>query len=107
MKAWEKACEYNGRSRVLIPKGTFLLGSVSFEGYCSGSMTFLIKGTLKAPVDSRNFFNEDTWIAFRYLDHLTVKGGGILDGQGSAAWPYNDCQKNSQCKPLPAVSSSI
>ncbi|KAK6120671.1 hypothetical protein DH2020_045592 [Rehmannia glutinosa] len=25
-----------------------------------------------------------------------------FDGQGHAAWPYNDCQTNSQCKPLPA-----
>ncbi|KAI3465919.1 hypothetical protein Pfo_022582 [Paulownia fortunei] len=65
-------------------------------------MAFLVKGTLKATTDSRKLFT-DTWIGFRYLSDLTVKGGGILDGQGRSAWPYNDCQKNSQCKPLPAT----
>ncbi|KAK6142252.1 hypothetical protein DH2020_022600 [Rehmannia glutinosa] len=101
-QAWKDACKYGGKSRIWVPKGTFLLGSVSFEGSCNGSMAFLIKGTLKAPTDSRNLFI-DTWIGFRYLSDLTVKGGGVLDGQGHAAWPYNDCQTNSQCKPLPAT----
>ncbi|GFP78743.1 exopolygalacturonase [Phtheirospermum japonicum] len=100
LKAWEDACEYNGRSRIWIPVGTFLLGSVTFAGPCKGSMSFIIKGTLKAPTDSQKFFT-DTWIGFRYMANLTVKGGGILDGQGHAAWRYNDCRNNSQCKPLP------
>ncbi|KAK6142233.1 hypothetical protein DH2020_022581 [Rehmannia glutinosa] len=72
LKAWKDACKYGGKSRIWVPKGTFLLGSVSFEG-------------------------------FRCVNDLTVKGGGVLDGQGHAAWPYNDCQTNSQCKPLPAT----
>ncbi|KAK4487146.1 hypothetical protein RD792_006461 [Penstemon davidsonii] len=67
------------------------------------STTFLIKGTLKAPTDPSKFFT-DTWIGFRYLENLVVKGGGFLDGQGSSAWKYNDCQKNSQCKSLPVKS---
>ncbi|KAL2483446.1 Pectin lyase-like superfamily protein [Forsythia ovata] len=102
LKAWKYACEYGGRSRVLIPPTTFLLGSVTFQGPCKGSMAFLIKGTLKAPTDSSKFFI-NTWIGFRYLNDLTVKGGGSLDGQGSAAWGYNDCAQNSQCPPLPTT----
>ncbi|KAL0320460.1 UNVERIFIED_CONTAM: Exopolygalacturonase [Sesamum radiatum] len=102
VKAWKDACSYGGRSRVWIPRGTFLLESVSFEGSCNGSMAFLVKGTLTAPTDPDKFYT-DTWIGFRYLSDLTVKGGGVLDGQGHAAWPYNDCRKNSQCKPLPAT----
>ncbi|PIN25621.1 Polygalacturonase [Handroanthus impetiginosus] len=65
-------------------------------------MTFLIDGTLRAPTDPREFFN-DTWIGFRYVDKLTVKGGGYLDGQGISAWKYNDCSKNPHCKPLPTT----
>ncbi|KAL0362529.1 UNVERIFIED_CONTAM: Exopolygalacturonase [Sesamum calycinum] len=102
VRAWEDACAYNGRSRVRIPEGTYLLGSVSFQGPCKGSMTFLIKGTLRATTDPGKFFT-DTWIGFRYLVNLTVKGGGYLDGQGAAAWGYNDCNKNPDCKPLPAT----
>ncbi|CAA0816123.1 Pectin lyase-like superfamily protein [Striga hermonthica] len=102
MRAWNDACKYGGRSRVWIPRGTFLLGSVLFEGDCNGSMAFLIKGTLKARTDGPNLF-ADTWIGFRYVADLTVKGGGILDGQGPAAWAYNDCRNNSRCLPLPAT----
>ncbi|CAA3013665.1 uncharacterized protein LOC111367851 [Olea europaea subsp. europaea] len=58
----------------------FLLGSVTFEGQCKGSMTFIFKGTLKAPIE-HNKFSTDTWISFRSLDDLTVKSGGYLDGQ--------------------------
>ncbi|XP_075499588.1 exopolygalacturonase-like [Primulina tabacum] len=102
LKAWSDACEYHGRSRVWIPRRTFMLNSVNFEGPCNGSMAFLIKGTLKASTDPRNFFTE-TWIGFKYIDDLTVKGSGYLDGQGQAAWPYNDCYRNPNCKHLPAT----
>ncbi|CAA2963619.1 exopolygalacturonase-like [Olea europaea subsp. europaea] len=102
LEAWKYACEYDGRSGVVVPLGTFMLGSVTFQGLCKGSMEFLIKGTLQAPTDSSKFFT-DTWIGFQYLDDLTVEGGGSLDGQGSAAWGFNDCAENSKCSPLPAT----
>ncbi|CAI9787672.1 unnamed protein product [Fraxinus pennsylvanica] len=104
LKAWKSACEYGGRSRVLVPLGTFMLGSVTFQGVCKGSMEFLIKGTLMAATNSSNFFT-NTWIGFQYLNDLTVEGGGSLDGQGSAAWGFNDCVENSQCPSLPAGQS--
>ncbi|KAM7497733.1 hypothetical protein LguiA_022147 [Lonicera macranthoides] len=100
MKAWSDACKWKGRSRVLIPWGKYMVGSVVFVGPCEGSMAFLIKGTLLAPTEPSLFFT-DHWISFRYVDQLVVKGGGYLDGQGSSAWRYNDCVKNPQCKPLP------
>ncbi|KAL2496659.1 Pectin lyase-like superfamily protein [Forsythia ovata] len=98
LEAWDDACAYGGRSRFYIPPGIFLLGSVSFVGPCEGTMAFLIRGTLKAPTHK---FSTDTWIGFRYLSDLTVKGGGYLDGQGQVAWPLNDCSKNSHCGPFP------
>lgn len=106
MKAWSDACKWKGRSRVLIPWGKYMVGSVVFVGPCEGSMAFLIKGTLQAPTEPSLFFT-DHWISFRYVDQLVVKGGGYLDGQGSSAWRYNDCFKNPQCKPLPIVSIII
>ncbi|KAL7129177.1 hypothetical protein ABFS83_13G046600 [Erythranthe nasuta] len=102
LRAWRDACRYYGRSRVWIPKGTYFVGSVTFEGPCNGPIAFLIKGTLKAPTNPQHFLG-DTWIGFRYVDSLTVKGGGYLDGQGASAWKFNNCHTNPQCRTLPAT----
>ncbi|KAL3638304.1 hypothetical protein CASFOL_017675 [Castilleja foliolosa] len=101
VRAWRDACAYNGKSGVWIPRGVYMVGSVSFSGPCNGPIAFVIKGILMAPTDPWRFFT-DTWIGFRYVNRLTLTGGGYLDGQGRVAWPYNDCHNNPQCKPLPA-----
>ncbi|KAL1560544.1 galacturonan 1,4-alpha-galacturonidase [Salvia divinorum] len=98
--AWKDACQYGGRGRVVIPRGVYALGSVIFTGYCKGTMSFIINGSLRAPTD-RRFYDTDTWIGFRYVEYLTIKGGGYLDGQGHVAWRYNDCSTNSKCSRLP------
>ncbi|KAL6962688.1 galacturonan 1,4-alpha-galacturonidase, partial [Sarracenia purpurea var. burkii] len=102
LKAWNEACEWNGKSRVWIGEGTYMLNSVVLKGPCMGEMAFVIKGVLKAPTDPNLFFT-DHWIAFQYVDGLVVKGGGSLDGQGSSAWHFNDCFTNSHCNPLPVT----
>lgn len=107
VRAWKDACAYHGRSRVWIPRGIYFIRSVSFEGPCKGSMDFIIKGTLLAPINYGDFFKIETWIGFRYIDRLTVKGGGYLDGRGASTWKYNDCRSNPRCNPLPAVSIFI
>ncbi|KAJ7951135.1 putative Pectin lyase-like superfamily protein [Quillaja saponaria] len=104
LKAWNEACKWEGRARVWIPKGTYMLNTVTFQGPCKGSMAFVIKnGVLKAPADKKSFLSTETWINFQYVDQLTVAGDGTLDGQGAAAWPYNDCSKNPDCHSLPAT----
>jgi galacturan 1,4-alpha-galacturonidase len=103
LKTWKEACEWTGRPKVWIPSGTYKVNSVKFEGPCKGPIAFVIKGVLKAPTDPSKFITEN-WINFRYLDKLTVSGGGILDGQGKEAWSFNDCNKNSNCVTLPTVS---
>ncbi|EOA34325.1 hypothetical protein CARUB_v10021845mg [Capsella rubella] len=99
-KAWKDACQWKGNSRVYVPFGTFYLGGVSFTGPCKSRISFIIKGTLLAPKDA-NAIKQDTWIIFRYVDYLTVSGGGILDGQGSYSWPLNNCRLTLNCRPLP------
>jgi galacturan 1,4-alpha-galacturonidase len=105
LKAWKEACEWKGSemARVLIPNGTYMVSSVRFEGPCKGRIAVAIKGVLKAPADPSKF-STDSWINFRYADHLTVSGGGTLDAQGKVAWAFNDCNKNSNCHTLPTVS---
>ncbi|KAG7587490.1 Pectin lyase fold/virulence factor [Arabidopsis thaliana x Arabidopsis arenosa] len=99
-KAWKEACQWKGYPRVYIPFGTFYIGAVTFTGPCKSRISFIIKGTLLAPKDP-NAIKQDTWIIFRYVDYLTVSGGGILDGQGSYSWPLNNCRKTLYCRALP------
>ncbi|XP_059442087.1 exopolygalacturonase-like [Corylus avellana] len=98
LKAWKEACEWKGSGRVLIPPGSYMVNSVRFEGPCKGLVSVVIGGLLKAPADPSKF-STDSWINFRYVDHLTVSGG-TLDGQGQVAWGLNDCSKNSNCPRL-------
>ncbi|XP_048615947.1 exopolygalacturonase [Brassica napus] len=99
-RAWKDACQWKGSARVFVPLGTFYLGGVTFVGPCQNRISFIIKGTLLAPKDA-NAIKQDTWIIFRYVDYLTVSGGGTLDGQGTSAWRLNDCTRNPNCRPLP------
>ncbi|CAA0341184.1 putative glycosidase [Arabidopsis thaliana] len=99
-KAWKDACQWKGLPRVYIPFGTFYVGAVAFTGPCKSRISFIIKGTLLAPKDP-NAIKQDSWIIFRYVDYLTVSGGGILDGQGSYSWPVNNCRQTHNCRALP------
>ena len=90
----------------MIPRGSYVLGPVEFEGPCKGPVDFIIKGTLEASDNPADMFR-DHWITFRYVNWLVVTGGGFLYGHGKKAWHYNDCAKNSHCTTLPYVSSSL
>ncbi|KAD4888887.1 hypothetical protein E3N88_20960 [Mikania micrantha] len=102
LRAWNDACDRAGGGRVLVPKGTYMLGSVVFVGPCNGPVKFVIEGSLEASSYPSKFFI-DHWIAFKYVDRLTVGGGGYLLGHGGAAWHYNDCATNRRCRPLPVT----
>ncbi|KAJ4907190.1 glycoside hydrolase family 28 protein / polygalacturonase (pectinase) family protein [Raphanus sativus] len=99
-KAWNDACQWSGgSSTVYIPLGTFYLSQVTFAGPCKSYITFIITGTLTAPRDP-DVIKQEAWIEFRYVDNLTVTGGGLLDGQGDYSWSLNDCNKNPKCRTL-------
>ncbi|OIV89475.1 hypothetical protein TanjilG_20937 [Lupinus angustifolius] len=84
LTAWRDACKARGRASFVIPKGTYLLNPIVFTGPCRALITFELKGTLLAPINNPS--SDTTWINFRYLDRLTVNGGGTLDGHGASAW---------------------
>ncbi|GLT56206.1 hypothetical protein SLA2020_292670 [Shorea laevis] len=98
--AWRAACNATVPSTYLIPRGTFFVAQLIFQGPCSNPVTVQIQGTLKALTDISEYTSEE-WIMFEIIDGLTVTGGGTLNGQGFANWQYNDCKKNSKCQLLP------
>ncbi|XP_031490765.1 exopolygalacturonase-like [Nymphaea colorata] len=102
LDAWNAACASNGRPRVVIPPGTFLIGQTKFEGPCPGAYPIVVevKGKVIAPTDLSQFSSDD-WISFSKVHGLVLTGGGVFDGRGSSAWPSNDCLTSANCKLLP------
>lgn len=90
----------------MIPKGTYALGQVSIEGPCKAPISFVVQGTVKAPVDTSNFKAEAGWIAFERIDQFTLSGGGVFDGQGKSVWG-KQCSISEYCKQLPIVSYKL
>lgn len=101
--AFANACQYNGNSAILIPKGTFLVKSAVFRGPCKGPIEFSLLGIMKAPAGP---VGGDHWVVFMNIDRLAITGSGTFDGQGETAWRHNDCTKNPNCRRLPIVSKS-
>ncbi|KAK3184484.1 hypothetical protein Dsin_031770 [Dipteronia sinensis] len=104
LDAFGDACESPTPSTILIPKGTFLLGQVSFDGPCRKGVEFQVQGTLIAKTDEK-MEEDSSWVAFQHIDHLRLSGGGTFDGQGPKAW--GTCGKNSYCKNLPILPSQV
>ncbi|KAI9161541.1 hypothetical protein LWI28_018470 [Acer negundo] len=97
--AFKEACACPSPSKVLIPKGTFLLAQVSLEGPCKAPVKIVVRGTLKALTDPSKMKVDGSWVTFQRIDRLTLSGGGTFDGQGSKAW--GTCGLKSYCKQLP------
>ncbi|XVF70775.1 hypothetical protein PTKIN_Ptkin11bG0189300 [Pterospermum kingtungense] len=98
--AWTQACQSGGKSVILIPQGTYLVHPIVLQGPCRGPVALQVKGVVKAPVDAASLYL-DHWISFRYIDRLSITGGGSFDGQGASAWTYNTCQNDHHCPTLP------
>ncbi|KAB5537367.1 hypothetical protein DKX38_014900 [Salix brachista] len=90
IRAWKAACNYRGKARLLVPKGTFLTGATIFQGPCLGPAPIKVQiaGTLRAVPDP-SMYEEDFWISFENINGLLVTGTGTVDGQGNAVWKYN------------------
>jgi len=64
---------------------------------------YQIKGTLEASLNRSdwNDKNRGLWIVFDRIQNLKLTGGGTINGNGQAWWPYS-CKKN---KTLVIISS--
>ena len=82
--AFKEACASATPSKVLIPKGTFLLGELFLEGPCKAAVEIEVQGTLNALTDKPTA--SGNWVTFKGIDRFTLSGGGTFNGQGPKAW---------------------
>ncbi|CAL1386225.1 unnamed protein product [Linum trigynum] len=82
LAAWNDACQYEGKARVVVPPGEYVTDTILFLGPCKGSMGFIMKGRLTPP---DRLSHSDEWITFRYVNGLLVSGHGTFDGKGYVA----------------------
>ncbi|XP_012829361.1 PREDICTED: uncharacterized protein LOC105950540 [Erythranthe guttata] len=86
LKAWNATCNSVAPAAVMVvPKGTFLVKSISFTGPCKSNMKLLIYGTFIAPNDYRFLGSNEFWIMFYRVDGISIFGGTI-DAKGSSLW---------------------
>ncbi|GLT33245.1 hypothetical protein SLA2020_078490 [Shorea laevis] len=85
---WTAACKVES-STVMVPSGSvFLVGPISFSGpTCQANMIFQIDGKIMAATSSGAWKSDLLqWIEFTQLKGITIRGKGIIDGQGSSWW---------------------
>lgn len=102
-KAWSLACSSGVSSTIYVPKGSFVLKSIVFQGPCKHRVTFQIKGTLLAPANYWNLGQTGNWIMFAYVNGLSIYGGTI-DARAASFWACKNAGKNC---PTAAQSLSI
>ncbi|XP_059303575.1 probable polygalacturonase At1g80170 isoform X1 [Lycium ferocissimum] len=94
--AWHMACNSPSRAKIVIPGGySFLVRPINFAGPCRSKVTIRIEGTILAPKDSAVWdgLNPRKWIYFVKVKHLTIEGGGIINGMGQEWWAKS-CKVN-------------
>ncbi|KAI4348177.1 hypothetical protein L6164_008931 [Bauhinia variegata] len=86
--AWAAACKVES-STLVIPSGSvFLVKPISFSGpNCAQNIVFQLDGKIIAPTSSAAWGSGILqWLEFTKLSKITIRGKGIIDGQGSVWW---------------------
>ncbi|GER34776.1 pectin lyase-like superfamily protein [Striga asiatica] len=103
LDAWKEASAAENASKIVIPKGTWILSQVRLTEN-KAPLELEIQGTVQAYADPQKLPNKQgEWITINYVNYFTLSGGGVLDGQGHEAWKQNDCNKNKNCVKLPII----
>ncbi|KAK7851186.1 putative polygalacturonase [Quercus suber] len=106
--AWEVACSLSGRIRIVLPtEYMFLIHPIEFIGPCRSKVTIQISGTIVAPEDPDAWqdLSHRKWLYFQGVNHLTIEGGGTINGMGQEWWARS-CKTNST-NVLPSCSLSL
>ncbi|KAG5056414.1 hypothetical protein GLYMA_05G005800v4 [Glycine max] len=86
--AWVAACKVEG-STMVVPSGSvFLVKPISFSGpNCEPNIVFQLDGKIIAPTGSAAWGSGTLqWLEFSKLNKITIRGKGVIDGQGSVWW---------------------
>ncbi|GJV06008.1 probable polygalacturonase [Tanacetum coccineum] len=106
---WDIACSSKVKSRIKIPDGSnCLVGPISIGGPCNSKVTLEIAGSIIAPSNPDVWNGNDTqkWLYFHNVDHLTVKGGGTINGMGHEWWATScKTDPDNPCRHAPTVST--
>ncbi|CAI8589566.1 unnamed protein product [Vicia faba] len=87
IKVWKEACASPGAAKIVIPSGKYRTSGIDAQGPCKSPIEIQVDGTIQAPSDINQCHKGiDQWIRFGTMDHLTLSGKGIFDGQGAATW---------------------
>ncbi|KAM7256458.1 hypothetical protein ACFE04_012199 [Oxalis oulophora] len=105
--AWGVACSSPSRIVLEIPAGnTSLIHPIDFSGPCISKVTLRISGTIVAPKDPSvwDTLNPRKWLYFNGVNHLTIEGHGLIDGNGQEWWD-SSCKINqtNPCRPAPTA----
>ncbi|KAL8519084.1 hypothetical protein ACS0TY_010139 [Phlomoides rotata] len=120
--AWSAACKIEASVINVPAQYEFLVGPISFSGpYCQHNIIFQLDGTIIAPTSAGPWGKGLLqWLEFTKLVGLTIRGSGIIDGNGVVWWqssydddPLDDQSKiivpfnhtNAKTPPLPIRSS--
>uniref|UniRef100_A0A0V0I5L0 endo-polygalacturonase n=1 Tax=Solanum chacoense TaxID=4108 RepID=A0A0V0I5L0_SOLCH len=90
------ACSSPSHAKIVIPAGySFLVRHINFAGPCRSKVSIRIAGTILAPKDPEVWddLNPRKWLYFFRVKHLTVEGGGIINGMGQEWWARS-CKVN-------------
>ncbi|KAL7190363.1 hypothetical protein ACSBR2_022608 [Camellia fascicularis] len=104
--AWADACQVEA-STMVVPSGSvFLLKHISFSGSnCKSNIVFQLDGKIIATTSSDAWGSGTLqWLEFTKLQGITIRGKGIIDGQGSVWW--NSSPADNSTNELESAASS-
>ncbi|AES65910.1 Polygalacturonase [Medicago truncatula] len=84
--AWKEACASTTAAKIVIPAGTYQLNGIELKGPCKAPIELQVDGTIQAPADPSVIKGTEQWFKFLYMDHLTLSGKGVFDGQGASVY---------------------
>ncbi|CAK9155455.1 unnamed protein product [Ilex paraguariensis] len=104
--AWASACKVEA-STMVVPSGSvYLVKPISFSGpNCGSNIIFQVDGKIIAPTSPGAWGSGLLqWLEFTKLTGITVKGKGVIDGQGSVWWSdsstENPTEESESVSPL-------
>ncbi|KAL2941434.1 Polygalacturonase [Bienertia sinuspersici] len=104
--AWKAACEVEGPTSIIVPKGRYLLNPIQYSGVdCkSNDIAFVIDGTIVAPRDYQVLGGVDRWVGFDRVRGLTISGHGTFDAKGVSLW---DCKQGKDGEKCPQGATTL